>query len=35
MGRRWDEATLFRAAYAYAGDPEFGLESGAGGPSSG
>ena len=25
MGRRWDEGTLFRAAYAYAGDREFGV----------
>ena len=24
MGRRWDESTLFRAAYAYAGEREFG-----------
>ena len=25
MGRRWDEGTLFRAAYAYTGDREFGV----------
>lgn len=33
MGRRWDEATLFRTAYAFAGDTDFGLASGAGGSS--
>ena len=35
MGRRWDEATLFRVAYSHAGDTEFGLEPGAGGPPPG
>ena len=30
MGRRWDETTLFRAAYAYAGDTDFGVGSAAG-----
>ena len=29
MGRRWDETTLFRTAFAYAGDTEFGLAPGA------
>ena len=35
MGRRWDEATLFRAAYAWAGDTEFGVKPGPGGADDG
>ncbi len=27
MGRRWEESTLFRAAYTYAGDRSFAIPS--------
>lgn len=35
MGRRWDESTLFRAAYAYAGEQEFGVVREEGVPTRG